>query len=108
MNPDLLSGILLITVAVTGTVGLGIYMATVPWWRRPGGVPNRAGRAYFSLFGSLMLVVWHFVFEVLFGQSSAWLEVGLIGLVQAAILFNIYTSLSKQIRGRKSRSKATR
>lgn len=106
MNLETLSAFLLFTVAATGTVGLLIYMVTIPWWVRPDGAKNRAGRAYCALFGSLLLVIWHFVIEIIFGQQPIWIEVALIGLVQAAILFNIYTSLSKQLRGRRERHPA--
>lgn len=97
MNPHLIASILVLTVAITGILGLGLYSALTPWWT------SRAGRAYFSLFGSLVVLAWHFVFEAIFGQASAWLEIGIISLVQAAIIFNIFTAARKQLRGYRKR-----
>ncbi|WP_372699431.1 hypothetical protein [Arthrobacter sp. JSM 101049] len=87
------TAILTLAVAVTGTFGLGIYTAVIPWWR------SSAGRAYFSIFSSLILVAWHFVLEVILGQSPPWVEPVLILVVLAAIVFNIQTALRKQIHG---------
>lgn len=97
MNPTLIIGILVLTVAVTGTIGLVTYSALTPWWS------SRAGRAYFSLFGSLVTLAWHFVFEGVFGQSPPWVEIIVISLVQAAILFNIFTAAKKQLLGYRKR-----
>lgn len=97
MTYEALAGVLLVAVAITGAIALGIYTLVTPWWR------SRAGRAYFALFGSLILVVWHFVTEAIWGQRPAWVECILIGIVLAAILFNIATALRKQILGYRKR-----
>lgn len=97
MNPLTIVAALVLTIAVTGTLGLAVYSALTPWWK------SRAGRAYFSIFGSLVVLAWHFLFEGIFGQASPWAEVVLISLVQAAIVFNILTALRKQLRGWRKR-----
>ena len=100
MNPATLIAVLVLSVAVTGTLGLAVYSVVTPWWK------SRAGRAYFSIFGSLVVLAWHFVIEGVFGQASPWAEVVLIALVQAAIVFNILTALRKQLRGYRKRHPA--
>lgn len=101
MTQYLITAILTLAVAVTGTFGLGLYTAITPWWR------SRAGRAYFSIFAALILVAWHFVLEALVGQSPAWVEPSIIFLVLVTIIFNIQTALRKQIRGWAARRKTT-
>ena len=92
-----MTAILTLAVAAAGTFALGLFTAITPWWR------SRAGRAYFSLFASLVALGWHFILEALLGQAPAWVEDGLLLVILAAVIFNAHTAMRKQVRGWRAR-----
>jgi uncharacterized BrkB/YihY/UPF0761 family membrane protein len=86
MTGLMIFGIFTLSVAV-----LGAYTIVAPWWR------SRAGRAYFVLFCALAFLAGHFLIEELAGQSPQWWEDTVLGAVAAAIGWNLYTIVSKQL-----------
>jgi len=87
-----MTGILVFVIFVLTVFTLGAYSIVAPWWT------TRAGKAYFVLFVSLAILAGHFLVEELVGQQPEWVEVTVLGIVAAAIAWNGYTIISKQIR----------
>jgi len=87
-----MTGILIFTIFVLSVFTLGAYSIVAPWWT------TRAGKAYFILFSSLVLLSGHFLIEKLMGQAPQWVEDSVLGIVAAAIAWNGYTIISKQLR----------
>ena len=87
-----MTGILIFTIFVLSVFTLGAYSIVAPWWT------TRAGKAYFILFSSLVLLSGHFLVEALVGEQPDWVEDVVLGIVAAAIAWNGYTIISKQLR----------
>lgn len=87
-----MTGILIFAIFVLTIFTLGAYSIVAPWWT------TRAGKAYFVLFAALALLVGHFLIEELVGQQPRWVEDSFLGVVAAAIGWNGYTIISKQLR----------
>lgn len=87
---------LLIIAGVTAAAVVLAYTLFAPWWS------TRAGRAVFALYWSMLLVVAHFALEAIYGQGPDWHEIGLLLLVEASMLWNGYTIVSKQILARRN------
>ena len=87
-----MTGILVFVIFVLTLLTLGAYSIVAPWWT------TRAGKAYFILFASLALLSGHFLVKKLNGQAPQWLEDTYLGFVAAAIAWNMYTIISKQLR----------
>ena len=87
-----MTGILVFAIFVLTIFTLGAYSIVAPWWT------TRAGKAYFILFASLALLSGHFLIEKLNGQAPQWLEDSFLAIVAAAIAWNGYTIISKQLR----------
>lgn len=87
-----MTGILVFTIFVLSVFTLGAYSIVAPWWT------TRAGKAYFILFSSLVLLSGHFLVEALVGEQPDWVEDVVLGIVAAAIAWNGYTIISKQLR----------
>lgn len=88
-----MTGILIFGIFALTVFTLGAYSIVSPWWT------TRAGKAYFVLFASLAVLSGHFLVEELVGQEPQWVEDVVLGIVAAAIAWNCYTIISKQIRG---------
>lgn len=88
---------LLFVVAVTAWTLPLIYSLFAPWWK------TRAGRAVFCLYWMIALLVLHFVLEAQFGQAPGWVEVVLLLLLEACLLWTCYTIVSKQLRAQRER-----
>jgi hypothetical protein len=87
-----MTGILIFTIFVLTVFTLGAYSIVAPWWT------TRAGKAYFIMFAALAILAGHFLIERLMGQQPEWVENTILGIVAAAIGWNCYTIISKQIR----------
>lgn len=88
----MIDGILIYAVFTLSAFVMGSYTVVARWWL------HRAGRAYMILFASLFLLSGFFLFERLTVQQAEWAQSTVIGLVAAAIAFNGYVIISKQIR----------
>lgn len=86
-----MTGILIFVIFALSIFTLGAYTIVAPWWT------TRAGRAYFILFSALALLSGHFLIEQLVGQQAKWFENGVLGVLAAAIAWNTYTIISKQL-----------
>lgn len=86
-----MTGILIFLIFVLTVFTLGAYSIVAPWWT------TRAGKAYFILFTALAVLAGHFLIEELVGQMPDWVEQCVLGLVAAAIAWNGYTIISKQL-----------
>ena len=96
-----MTGILIFTIFALTIFTLGAYTIVAPWWT------TRAGKAYFILFAALAILSGHFLVERLTGQQPQWVEETVLGIIAAAIAWNAYTIISKQIRNwQASRPKA--
>jgi len=87
-----MTGILIFVIFVLTVFTLGAYSIVAPWWT------TRAGKAYFILFTALAILSGHFLIEELVGQQPRWVEDSILGIVAAAIGWNGYTIISKQLR----------
>ena len=87
-----MTGILIFIIFVLSVFTLGAYSIVAPWWT------TRAGKAYFILFAALSILAGHFLVEELVGQQPQWVEDVVLGIVAAAIAWNGYTIISKQLR----------
>lgn len=87
-----MTGLLIFAIFVLTVFTLGAYSIVAPWWT------TRAGRAYFILFFALAVLSGHFLVEELLGQQPQWVEDSILGVVAAAIGWNAYTIISKQLR----------
>ena len=87
-----MTGLLIFVIFVLTVFTLGAYSIVAPWWT------TRAGKAYFILFAALAILSGHFLIEKLNGQAPQWIEDSVLGLVAAAIAWNAYTIISKQLR----------
>lgn len=87
-----MTGILIFIIFVLTVFTLGAYSIVAPWWT------TRAGKAYFIMFFALAILAGHFLIERLMGQQPAIVENIILGIVAAAIGWNAYTIISKQIR----------
>ena len=87
-----MTGLLIFVIFVLTVFTLGAYSIVAPWWT------TRAGKAYFILFAALAILSGHFLIEKLNGQAPQWIEDSVLGLVAAAIAWNGYTIISKQLR----------
>lgn len=87
-----MTGILIFTIFVLTVFTLGAYSIVAPWWT------TRAGKAYFVLFLALAILAGHFLVEEIVGQLPGWVEDAVLGIVAAAIAWNAYTIISKQLR----------
>lgn len=70
---------------------LGAYTILGRWWS------NRAGIAYAVLVGSLAALSLFFLIEAVEGQQPQWVEDSALGLVAAALLWNAYAVIWKQL-----------
>ena len=86
-----MTGILIFAIFVLTVFTLGAYSIVAPWWT------TRAGKAYFILFSALAILAGHFLVEELVGQMPDWVEQTVLALVAAAIAWNCYTIISKQL-----------
>ncbi|GAA3699267.1 hypothetical protein GCM10022377_10340 [Zhihengliuella alba] len=66
------------------------YVIVAPWWT------TRAGRATFALFTALIIATTWFLAEAILGQLPAWGESAVIGILAAALAFNLGTITYKQ------------
>lgn len=87
----MMTGILIFTIFTLTIAVLGGYTIVAPWWR------TRAGKAYFILFCSLALLAGFFLVEALVGELDEWVKDVVLALVAAAIAWNLYTIISKQL-----------
>ena len=87
-----MTGLLIFAIFVLTVFTLGAYTIVAPWWT------TRAGKAYFVLFLALAILSGHFLIEELLGQAPQWVEDCVLGVVAAAIAWNGYTIISKQLR----------
>lgn len=87
---------LLIVAGVTALAVIATYSLFAPWWT------SRAGRAVFSVYVVLGLIVLHFAGEALWGQRPDWVEVALVLMLEVTLLWNGYTIVSKQLRARRN------
>lgn len=87
-----MTGILVFVIFVLTVFTLGAYSIVAPWWT------TRAGKAYFILFAALALLAGYFLVEKLMGPQPEWLKETFLGIVAAAIAWNSYTIISKQLR----------
>ena len=87
-----MTGLIIFLIFVLTVFTLGAYSIVAPWWT------TRAGKAYFILFASLAVLAGHFLIEKLTGQAPQLVEDIVLGLVAAAIAWNGYTIISKQLR----------
>lgn len=86
-------------IILTGLTAFGvvlIYTLFAPWWS------TRSGRAVFALYWALLLLLGHFAMEAIYGQNPRWVEIVLISVLEAVLLWNGYTIASKQIRARRN------
>jgi hypothetical protein len=86
-----MTGILIFIIFTLTVAVLGGYTIVAPWWR------TRAGKAYFILFCSLAMLAGFFLVEALTGHQPDWAKNVVLGLVAAAIAWNLYTIISKQL-----------
>jgi hypothetical protein len=70
---------------------LGAYTLLAPWWK------TRSGTAYFGLIVSLWLLSGYFLVEELVGRQPQWAKDAALALVAAAIGWNLYTIVWKQL-----------
>jgi hypothetical protein len=87
-----MTGILIFVIFVLTVFTLGAYSIVAPWWT------TRAGKAYFILFAALSLLAGFFLVQRLVGPQPDWVKDVALGLVAAAIAWNGYTIISKQLR----------
>lgn len=87
---------LLVLAGLTALAVVLAYTLFAPWWS------TRAGRAAFGLYWSYLLVIGHFAAEAIWGQGPDWHEIALLILVEAVMLWNGYTIVSKQIIARRN------
>jgi len=87
-----MTGLLIFIIFVFTVFTLGAYSIVAPWWT------TRAGKAYFILFAALGILSGHFLIEKLNGQAPQLVEDIILGVVAAAIAWNGYTIISKQLR----------
>ena len=87
-----MTGILVFVIFVLTVFTLGAYSIVAPWWT------TRAGKAYFILFAALALLAGFFLVQQLVGPQPAWVKETALGIVAAAIAWNGYTIISKQLR----------
>lgn len=87
-----MTGILIFSIFVLTVFTLGAYSIVAPWWT------TRAGKAYFILFSALSLLAGFFLVQRLVGPLPDWPKDTMLGLVAAAIGWNGYTIISKQLR----------
>jgi len=87
-----MTGILIFVIFVLTVFTLGAYSIVAPWWT------TRAGKAYFILFAALSLLAGFFMVQRLVGPQPDWVKDVMLGLVAAAIGWNGYTIISKQLR----------
>jgi hypothetical protein len=87
-----MTGILIFVIFVLTVFTLGAYSIVAPWWT------TRAGKAYFILFAALSLLAGFFLVQRLVGPQPDWVKDIALGLVAAAIAWNGYTIISKQLR----------
>lgn len=87
-----MTGILVFVIFVLTVFTLGAYSIVAPWWT------TRAGRAYFILFLALSLLAGFSLVQRLVGPQADWAKDTLLGVVAAAIGWNGYTIISKQLR----------
>jgi len=87
-----MTGLLIFVIFVLTVFTLGAYSIVAPWWT------TRAGKAYFIMFFALGILSGHFLIEKLNGQAPQWAEDIILGIVAAAIAWNGYTIISKQLR----------
>lgn len=87
-----MTGILVFGIFVLTVFTLGAYSIVAPWWT------TRAGKAYFILFASLALLAGFFLVQQLVGPLPVWAKDSTLGVVAAAIAWNGYTIISKQLR----------
>jgi hypothetical protein len=93
---DPLFTVLLVTLGLTATGVLLAYSLFAPWWT------TRAGRAVFALYWTVGLLIVHFTAEELWGQGAPWRELALMVLMEAVLLWNGYTIVSKQVLARRN------
>jgi len=87
-----MTGILVFVIFVLTVFTLGAYSIVAPWWT------TRAGKAYFVLFSALALLAGFFLVQQLVGPQPVWVKDAALGIVAAAIGWNGYTIISKQLR----------
>lgn len=87
-----MTGALVFIIFVLTVFTLGAYSIVAPWWT------TRAGKAYFILFSALALLAGFFIVQRLLGPQPDWLKDSFLALVAAAIGWNGYTIISKQLR----------
>lgn len=87
-----MTGVLVFLIFVLTVFTLGAYSIVAPWWT------TRAGKAYFILFVALALLAGFFLVQQLMGPLPEWVKDSALGIVAAAIAWNGYTIISKQIR----------
>jgi len=84
--------ILIFAIFTASLFTMGGYTIVAPWWR------YRSGRAYFILFAALCVVSGHFLVEALIGELPDWWADIVLCAPLAAILWNCYVIVSKQVR----------
>ena len=83
---------ILVFIIFTLTVGtLGAYSIVAPWWT------TKSGTAYFALFVSLAVLSGFFLVEEVAGRQAEWAKDACLALVAAAIMWNAYTIVWKQL-----------
>jgi hypothetical protein len=87
-----MTGILVFVIFVLTVFTLGAYSIVAPWWT------TRAGKAYFILFTSLTLLAGFYLVQQLVGPLPVWAKDAALSIVAAAIAWNGYTIISKQLR----------
>lgn len=87
-----MTGLLVFAIFVLTVFILGAYSIVAPWWT------TRAGKAYFILFMALAMLAGFFLVQRLIGPQPDWAKDTALTLVAAAIAWNGYTIISKQIR----------
>lgn len=86
-----MTGVLVFLIFTLCLLVIGMYSIVSPWWS------TRAGKAYMVLFASLAILSGHFLIEAIQGDSPEWVEDVVLGLVAAAIAWNGWTIVSKQV-----------
>ena len=87
---------LLILVGLTALAVVVAYTLFAPWWT------TRAGRAVFALYWTMLAIVGHFAAEAIWGQGPPWHELALLVMVEAAMIWNGYVLVSKQVLARRN------
>jgi hypothetical protein len=87
----MMTGLLIFAIFSLCGLLLGSYTLLAPWWTR------RSSQAYFGLMASLWVLSGYFLIEELAGQMPQWAEDSVLALVAAAIGWNLYTIIWKQL-----------